>query len=72
MKDPGKSEYSRVEVTSLLLSHQYKPTVMKSVSHYFDVYVKEGVSPVQLPKDLKVFRYTELETLLPRELLEGF
>src|SRR5690606_32227457 len=72
MKDLVKKEYSRVEVTNLLLSHHYKPTIMKVVSEYFDVYVKGDLPRVQLPKERRVFPRTELEIILPKELREAF
>jgi hypothetical protein len=63
-----KSQYSRIEVTNLLLEEGYKPTVMKDVSDFFDVYTKLGKSRIQLNKKTKYFQRSELLVILPKEI----
>lgn len=63
-----KTNFSRTEVTNVLLSSGYRPTIMKDVSEFFDVYLKEGKPRVQLPKTMRVFPQSELQVILPKEL----
>jgi hypothetical protein len=63
-----KSQYSRAEVTNFLLDEGYRPTVMKDVSEFFDVYTKPGKSRIQLNKKTKYFQRTELLVILPKEI----
>jgi len=63
-----KIQYTRAEITDLLLKHSYKPTVMKDVSDHFDVYIKPGKPRVQLSINKKVFQKSELLIILPKEV----
>lgn len=63
-----KVNYTRAEVTDLLLTNGYKPTILKDVSELFDVYTKPGKPRVQLSKTTKVFQRSQLKIILPKEL----
>jgi hypothetical protein len=65
-----KNNFTRIEITSVLLSNEFKPIVQKDVSETYDVYEKKGRPIVKLPKSLKVFQRSQLKTILPSDLFD--
>lgn len=64
-----KANFTRTEITDLLLNNGFKPTVLKDVSQTYDVYVNGGKQRVQLLKTTKVFQRSQLISILPKDLI---
>lgn len=62
-----KAQYTRAEITDLLLKNGFKPIVTKE-SHVYDMYEKKGLSKVRLLANTKVFQKALLLQILPKEL----
>lgn len=62
-----KTQYTRTEITDILLKNGFKPCVTKE-SDVYDIYEKKGVSKVRLLANTKIFQKTLLLQILPKEL----
>lgn len=62
-----KSQFTRAEITALLLNNGFKPTVTKE-SGVYDIYTRKGLQKVRLLATAKVFSVSLLKQVLPKEL----
>lgn len=65
-----KAQYTRAEITDLLLRNGFKPIVTKE-SDTYDIYEKKGQPKVRLLASAKVFNVSLLKQILPAELKDN-
>ena len=65
-----KAQYTRAEITDLLLRNGFKPAVTEE-SDTYDIYEKKGHPKVRLLATAKVFNVSLLKQILPYELRDS-